>query len=993
MSTFLSGRGGRIARIAVPAAIAAVTLSSVAVASAPAPSVAGPGGSGNTVSNGTDPDATSLSLGAQWWPFSTGPGQLGAIPQALAFDQVIDGRRTKKMLMTVTRNEDSGGATLHNTMKVAQDNGLEFTDFDKLPDGFNWASSGRLTDGTIKLVKFVPGAAPAPNRFSLTIGGSADLGATWKVANAPIVEDKWKFDWYRATHGLMELADGTLLQPVYAGGTYNGKAGSFVVILQSTDHGASWTERSLLNTDGDSSEVAWSRTTDGRIIAITRSNEGSGNPTKPMKQTYSDDDGLTWQPQTAFAPPPGMPSEGILPELALQTNGALLLTYGRPDNNVAVSWDGTGKTWDDGKVVYANYIRTTERGRSMGSSGNTSIVADESNSSLNFGDICHNIWSCREHGQQVGVWAQRIDAVTAGTGKLDLATGIRDGIMKITGDVVPADPAFAEQRLQGAVDGSNEYRAAARLADSAPKRITVELDQVYTLNKIGLMLDRGVENGAKVQLSVDGKTWSAPVVRQRNSVDYAVRYHDIAPTQARFVRVTGDGNAPFTALNELELYSADTWTFENDAINATPRGTTDTLHAFTADTIMPGQNSQRRAIIVDMDPDTRGTMTFPVADAPGLHLQYGFAGEGYGSGAIWELLGKDAAGNTVAAWKFLFKAAAGSTGFSLSAWDGTAWKDVGVFPTFTPNYQWIGVQINANASTAQLKVHGKTLTTSVRAAEAKTLNGFRPSTGLNVADQNMEHSYDNLQIRPLAPYEILGSTPDPVTTYPRVPASFIVHAHNYSDQDITVPVSAIAPKGYRVDGAGPVRLPAGKDADVLLTVTRTTAGEEPARLAVTVGDRSTTVSLIATDDFVRGAAMAQSSTGSSASSAENLNDGKIDTTVWGSGGAGAWNDGTAKVFPDWVTATWTQPVKLGKVVVYTLDSPAYPASAYGVRDYDVQVRTSTGDWKTVATVTGNTEGIVTSTFTPVSTTALRILINDSNDHSYSRLISVQGFSK
>ncbi|MET9022372.1 hypothetical protein ABZV93_20560 [Actinopolymorpha sp. NPDC004070] len=46
-------------------------------------------------------------------------------------------------------------------------------------------------------------------------------------------------------------------------------------------------------------------------------------------------------------------------------------------------------------------------------------------------------------------------------------------------------------------------------------------------------------------------------------------------------------------------------------------------------------------------------------------------------------------------------------------------------------------------------------------------------------------------------------------------------------------------------------------------------------------------------------------------------------------------------------------------------------------------------WRTVATVRDNTRGAVTSTFTPVTTTAVRIVARNSNDHAYSRIIELQ----
>ncbi|MGJ6979516.1 galactose-binding domain-containing protein [Aestuariimicrobium soli] len=977
----------RRARLAIGTVVSALALS-VAVTSASAPPTGGPGGYGNTVSDGADPNQPRLSLGAQWWPYSVGPGQLGAIPEAIGVDQIIDGRRTKKVFMAVTRNADSSGATLRNTMKVAEDNGLDFTDYTGLPTGFNWSSGGKRADGSLVLVKFTPTTAPAPNRHALTLAGSSDLGKTWKTWNAPIIENKWPMAWYRTTRSFVVLPDGTLLQGVYGASDAAGKQAA-AMVLQSTDGGLTWSQRSRVNptTDGDSGELAFSQTSDGRLIAITRSNEGSGNPTRPMKQAYSDDDGLTWHPQTTYVPPAGLPKEGILPDLTLQTNGALVLSYGRPDNNIAVSWDGTGETWDTGKVTFANYIRTTERGRTMGSSGNGSVISADSNYALQFGDICHNEWTCREHGQENGAWVRRVDVVTPGKGKLDLATGVRDGVMKLTGAVVPPDARFAEQRIEGAVDGSNQPRAAARLAEGGPKQITLQLDRTYTLNRIGLMLDRGVENGAKVQVSTDGITWSSPVVRQRNSTDFALRYHDITPVQARFVRVSNDGSAPFTALNELELYDAGLWTFENDAINTTPRGTVDTLHAFTADTLMKASHSQRRAILVDMDPDTRATMTFPSPDLAGMDLTFDYAAAAYGSGAIWDILGRNAAGEQVTAWKFWFHPGGG--GFAVSAWDGSAWHELGVIPTFTPNTQWFDVAIHAKGGQASMTVHGVTLTTSVKADDAVALTGFRPSTGFNVADQNIEHSFDNLRMTEL-PDTVVGTMPASTFSYLDTPTTLSLQVHNFAGTATTSPVTVSAPAGYNVEGPSSVTVPANAVATVSVVVTRAQTSTTAAPVTVTIGDQSRTILLQPTDDWVRSASMTASSS-SAQSSPENLNEGKTDTTVWGGGGGGAWNDNTGGAFPDWVQATWASAVTLAKVDLYTLDSSSYPASRYGVRDVDVQVRASDGSWTTVAQVRGNTQGTMVATFEPVTTTALRIVVIDSNDHTYSRLISVQAF--
>jgi len=76
--------------------------------------------------------------------------------------------------------------------------------------------------------------------------------------------------------------------------------------------------------------------------------------------------------------------------------------------------------------------------------------------------------------------------------------------------------------------------------------------------------------------------------------------------------------------------------------------------------------------------------------------------------------------------------------------------------------------------------------------------------------------------------------------------------------------------------------------------------------------------------------------------------------------------------------------------VYTLDSARYRAADWGLRDYDVQALVG-GAWTTVASVRGNTLGTVDSTFPQVSTIAVRLLIIDSNDHTYSRVVELEAY--
>lgn len=288
-------------------------------------------------------------------------------------------------------------------------------------------------------------------------------------------------------------------------------------------------------------------------------------------------------------------------------------------------------------------------------------------------------------------------------------------------------------------------------------------------------------------------------------------------------------------------------------------------------------------------------------------------------------------------------------------------------------------------------MHGKTLTTTVRSAQAATLDGFRPSTGLNIVDQNMEHSYDNVEITPLAAYTVGVGEPNELLMYPGKSATTSISVQNFTDRSLSLPVVVSNINGYRITSPKYVRIAANSSADVAIQVTRRTRSDTPRQLTVRIGNQKVTVPITAQSDWVRIATMTASST-SANSSASNLNTGNTDSTVWGSGGKGGWNDNTGKVFPDWVVATWKDPVALSKVDVYTVDSPKDPAPKWGVRDYDVQVKTAAGEWQTVDEVRGSTVGKVSSTFDAVETTAIRVLITDTNDHAYSRLIAVQAFT-
>ncbi|GAA4507298.1 family 78 glycoside hydrolase catalytic domain [Actinoallomurus oryzae] len=242
-----------------------------------------------------------------------------------------------------------------------------------------------------------------------------------------------------------------------------------------------------------------------------------------------------------------------------------------------------------------------------------------------------------------------------------------------------------------------------------------------------------------------------------------------------------------------------------------------------------------------------------------------------------------------------------------------------------------------------------------------------------------------------APGDQLAVEPPFGTSVPIVsghPASARFRVTNLEDHAVTVRPRATASSGLSVSApSGAVRIPAHGSAAVPVTVSAA-PGTSKGMVTLAVGARSAVIPAEVTANLVRVATMSASSTHSGSDPAW-ANDGGTGSEVW-LNGVGGWNDDTAGDFPDTLTATWAAPVSLGRVRVLTLDSGKSPASKVGLRDFDVEALVD-GDWHTVATVRGNTAGTVERTFGQVSASALRLVVRDSNDHKYSRVMELEGY--
>ena len=112
-----------------------------------------------------------------------------------------------------------------------------------------------------------------------------------------------------------------------------------------------------------------------------------------------------------------------------------------------------------------------------------------------------------------------------------------------------------------------------------------------------------------------------------------------------------------------------------------------------------------------------------------------------------------------------------------------------------------------------------------------------------------------------------------------------------------------------------------------------------------------------------------------------------------------WNDGTSGAFPDWLRLDFATSTSIREVAVFSVQdygTPRTPTpwmsfSAYGLIDFDVQVLEGS-DWRTVASVRGNTSVQRNVAFEPVTTSAVRLNVIRTADH-WSRVVEFEAYTE
>src|SRR5712691_3091359 len=120
---------------------------------------------------------------------------------------------------------------------------------------------------------------------------------------------------------------------------------------------------------------------------------------------------------------------------------------------------------------------------------------------------------------------------------------------------------------------------------------------------------------------------------------------------------------------------------------------------------------------------------------------------------------------------------------------------------------------------------------------------------------------------------------------------------------------------------------------------------------------------------------------------------------WGNGGG--WADSSSGTFPDWVEVDFNGSKTIDEVDVFTIQdnyaSPSEPTetmtfSTYGLTGYEVQYWDGSA-WVTVpgGGITGNNKVWRKITFSPITTSKIRVVTNAAIDNGYSRMMEVEAW--
>lgn len=708
--------------------------------------------------DGGDPDGYVIGQHPYSAVYEAAPGVIAGNALVEAFDAVdADGLPTRRVQMTWQSNEDVAAADSEASMIHSDDRGFTFPSGINPDTGAGWFS--KLRDGSILGVEFIPRRLVDNHTVELIARRSTDNGRTWKDVPSTFTTDRSfdgsKFDrGIRVHRDIFYADDGSLLMTYYT--SYAGDPLYRTELARSTDNGATWARFATVAefTDGRwMGETGISRAANGDLVAVHRTGTPGGANVGPLYTNRSTDGGRTWsRPEplkitTASGEP--APTTGVMPVLRLMPNGIMTLTFGRPDNWIAISPDGLGTSFEQAQTTYVNHPRVNATfQRFHGSSGNGGHAVVDANRVMVVGDNCAPSWGCPETDAgftidgEYRVWKKFVDVVRPDTGKIDLLGKVEAGTVTIDTTMTATDKKLPERGPLGAIDGSTDWGSSAvhKVDDDdrpRPATYTITLDDTYTLTQAGLSLHPGKPASAVVEASTDGTTWT-PIVDTGQLTSYALTYFPLEGVQAKQVRITvtdtNDDPAGTRFLNEVELYSTVD-SFENDPVGQVPRGYTDAVGATVTDFDVEDDGHVLR--LVDAWIDKIASIRKVTEGAGTQTLSFRVNSIGYARSFAFITLGDTADASGVPAYQLNI----GSDG-SIGSYDTVTQKWTKIAPAGTaPQKKWHGVRVEATLSGAEVFLDGESIATV-----PPSTPGLAALTGHQFASSGTSSQYDHFLI-------------------------------------------------------------------------------------------------------------------------------------------------------------------------------------------------------------------------------------------------------
>jgi len=712
--------------------------------------VLGPSGAVGTPdvpTNGGDPDGYVVGQSPYSTVYEPPPGVIAGNPSVDTFDEVDQaGLPRKRAQLFWGSNEDVASAASVASMVNSYDGGHTFPSGVNQTAGAGWFT--KLRDGSILGVEFIPDSVIDEHSLKLVTRRSTDGGKTYRRELATFTTDKTldptKFDrGIRVHRDLFYAKDGSLLLTYYT--RYPGDPLFRSELARSTDNGRTWTRFATIATQTDNrsmGETGVARAANGDLVAVHRTALGASSTTDWLYTNRSGDDGRTWTTpkpvEVTTATGEARPPTGIMPVLRLLPNGIMTMTWGRPDNWIAISPDGLGARWEQAQLTYVNYPRVNQAfQRSHGSSGNGAHAAVGSNRVLVVGDNCAPSWGCPETDAgfhtdgNYRVWKKFVDVVGPGTGKIDLLGKHIKKKVAVQTTMDARAPRLPEMSPLGAVDGSTEWASAA-VGRQRTGTYTVTLDRTYSLTKAGLSLRPGEPAEATIEASVDGTTWR-PVVTTGEITTYALRYYDVARVPAKYVRVTvTDRQAAY--LNELELYSSVD-SFENDPVGQVPRGYTNVIGAEVSD--FDVDDSRHIMRLVDAWTDKTGRADRVTPAKPKQDWEFRVNSVGYARNFGFTVLGEQG--------QPAYQLRVGADG-ALARYDTVArvWQPL-TPANAAPQRKWHTIKVVATLEHAEVFLNGQSVGTVAPSTPGSTGLGGHSFTTTSAASQYDHFLIDDVE--------------------------------------------------------------------------------------------------------------------------------------------------------------------------------------------------------------------------------------------------------